>query len=211
MKKYLHFSRFLVLLVGLLTLSANSAWGDTWTKVTSLDQVVDGGIYAIISFGDSYYIASNDPNNNNPTATSVIKTGSAINFTDAMKWKVTKDGSGFVFESYNTSGVYLWGGSANDGVRINTTSLKGGATKVWYPEADNNYGIVLYNKATTENRYLEVNNSTNDWRNYTSKTTGTIGVLYVCNSVTYTDDFFQQAGTPAHPDRLRIPKPFVPN
>lgn len=187
MKKYLHFSRFLVLLVGLLTLFANSAWGDTWTKVTSLDQVVDGGIYAIISFGDSYYIASNDPNNNNPTATSVIKTGSAINFTDAMKWKVTKDGSGFVFESYNTSGVYLWGGSANDGVRINTTSLKGGATKVWYPEADNNYGIVLYNKATTENRYLEVNNSTNDWRNYTSKTTGTIGVLYVCNSVTYTD------------------------
>ena len=42
MKKYLHFSRFLVLLVGLLTLSANSVWGaeetlsqtltyDTWT------------------------------------------------------------------------------------------------------------------------------------------------------------------------------------
>ena len=30
-------------------------------------------------------------------------------------------------------------------------------------------------------------------------------------SVTYTDDFFQQAGMPAHPDRLRIPKPFVPN
>ena len=29
--------------------------------------------------------------------------------------------------------------------------------------------------------------------------------------VTYTDDFFQQAGTPAHPDRLCIPKPFVPN
>ena len=29
--------------------------------------------------------------------------------------------------------------------------------------------------------------------------------------VTYTDDFFQQAGTPTHPDRLRIPKPFVPN
>ena len=27
MKKYLHFSRFLVLLVGLLTLSANYAWG----------------------------------------------------------------------------------------------------------------------------------------------------------------------------------------
>ena len=32
MKKYLHFSRFLVLLVGLLTLSANSAWGETKTK-----------------------------------------------------------------------------------------------------------------------------------------------------------------------------------
>ena len=31
------------------------------------------------------------------------------------------------------------------------------------------------------------------------------------NSITYTDDFFQQAGTPAHPDRLCIPKPFVPN
>ena len=210
MKKYLHFSRFLVLLVGLLTLFANSAWGDTWTKVTSLDQVVDGGIYAIISFGDSYYIASNDPNNN-PTATSVIKTGSAINFTDAMKWKVTKDGNGFVFESYNISGVYLWGGSANEGVRINTTSAKADATKVWYPEADNSYGIVLYNKATTDNRYLEVGNSTDDWRNYKNKTSGTIGVLYVCNSVTYTDDFFQQAGTPAHPDRLCIPKPFVPN
>ena len=32
MKKYLHFSRFLVLLVGLLTLSANSAWGETKTN-----------------------------------------------------------------------------------------------------------------------------------------------------------------------------------
>ena len=32
MKKYLHFSRFLVLLVGLLTLSANYAWGETKTK-----------------------------------------------------------------------------------------------------------------------------------------------------------------------------------
>ena len=31
------------------------------------------------------------------------------------------------------------------------------------------------------------------------------------NSITYTDDFFQQAGTPAHPDGLCIPKPFVPN
>ena len=32
MKKYLHFSRFLVLLVGLLTLSANYAWGETKTN-----------------------------------------------------------------------------------------------------------------------------------------------------------------------------------
>ena len=35
MKKYLHFARFLVLLVGLLTLSANSAWGDTKTVTLS--------------------------------------------------------------------------------------------------------------------------------------------------------------------------------
>lgn len=186
MKKYLHFSRFLVLLVGLLIMSANSAWGDTWTKVTSTDQVVDGGIYAIITNGDSYYIASNNPNSSDPTATTVTKNGSTINFVDAMKWKVTKEGSGFVFESFSNSGVYLWGGSANDGVRVNETSAKAGATKVWYPEFDNSYGVVLYNKATTNNRYLEVYNST-DWRNYTSKTQGTIGVLYVCNSVTYTD------------------------
>ena len=36
MKKYLHFSRFLVLLVGLLALSANSAWGETKTNSWNL-------------------------------------------------------------------------------------------------------------------------------------------------------------------------------
>ena len=35
--------------------------------------------------------------------------------------------------------------------------------------------------------------------------------IYTGNSITYTEVLFQQAGTPAHPDKLCIPKPFVPN
>ena len=53
--------------------------------------------------------------------------------------------------------------------------------------------------------YSTSNNAINIYSITVTYTSGSSG------GVTYTNDFFQQAGTPAHPDRLCIPKPFVPN
>lgn len=141
----------------------------TWTKVTKEDELEDGCTYAIISYDDEYYLKNIDYFSANPTATAVTKQGDDIVFTDDMKWITIADGEGFNFKSNSVDGVYLWGGSANDGVRVSTTSAKADKTKLWKPLLNDTYGVRIYNNATTSNRYLSTN-STTDWRNYTSTT-----------------------------------------
>ena len=139
----------------------------SWTKVTKTEELEDGGIYAIISYDDAYYLKNIDYESTNPTATAVPKQGDDIVFTDDMKWIAIADGEGFNFKSNSVDGVYLWGGSANDGVRVSTTSAKADKTKLWKPLLNDTYGVRIYNNATTSNRYLSTLTTT-DWRNYTS-------------------------------------------
>ena len=162
-----------------------------WQKVTSTDQVKDGEIYAFISFDDAYYLA-NAQSTSNPPVKSVSKTNGILNVTDEMKWIASANSGGFEFKSCSNNDYYLWGGSANDAIRINTTSTKANATKVWYTKILNPYGVVIYHNASTDGtKYLATNGST-DWRNYldnnTLSNTNRVANLYKFTSgATYSD------------------------
>ena len=109
-----------------------------------------------------------------------------------MKWIATANNDGFEFKSYSNNNYYLWGGSANDAIRINTTSTKANATKVWYTKKLDTYGVVIYHNASTDGaKHLATNGST-DWRNYlnnnTLNNTNRVAILYkFIAGTTYTD------------------------
>ena len=162
-----------------------------WKKVTSTDQVKDGEIYAFISFDDAYYLA-NALSTSDPIVKAVSKTNGILNVTNEMKWIANANSGGFEFKSYSNNDYYLWGGSANDAIRINTTSAKANATKVWYTKILNTYGVVIYHNASTDGvKYLATNGSSN-WRNYldnnTLGNTNRVANLYKFTSgATYSD------------------------
>lgn len=136
-----------------------------WQKITNVNQVV-AGTYALISTDAVSYVPNAAATNSCPVVVAVTKANGKITVQDAMKWTVTGDNTnGYNFESVVETGKFLWGGSANDGTRVNTTSGKANATKNWFVKSINTYGVVLYNKATSGGRYLKTNGST-DWRNY---------------------------------------------
>lgn len=156
-----------------------------WVKITDAEDII-AGVYAVISYDEAYYLPTTASSSSNPTATAVTKTDGKINILDAMKWNLTISEGVINLESATTAGVYAWGGSANDGVRVNSTSTKANATKDWRVKTTTNYGLVLYNNATTDDRYLSTNGTT-DWRNYTStNTTNRAANLYKLeNNTTY--------------------------
>ena len=162
-----------------------------WQKVTSTDQVKDGEMYAFISFDEAYYLA-NALSTSDPIVRAVSKTNGILDVTDEMKWIATANNAGFEFKSYSNNNYYLWGGSANDAIRINTTSTKANATKVWYTKILNTYGVVIYHNASTDGaKYLATNGSSN-WRNYlnnnTLGNTNRVANLYKFTSgATYSD------------------------
>ena len=162
-----------------------------WQKVTSTDQVKDGEMYAFISFDEAYYLA-NAQSTSDPIVKAVSKTNGILDVTDEMKWIATANNAGFEFKSYSNNNYYLWGGSANDAIRINTTSTKANATKVWYTKILNTYGVVIYHNASTDGaKYLATNGSSN-WRNYlnnnTLGNTNRVANLYKFTSgATYSD------------------------
>ena len=174
---------------------------DGWQKVTSTDQVKDSEMYAFISFDEAYYLA-NAQSTSNPPVKSVSKTNGILNVTDEMKWIASANSGGFEFKSYSNNDYYLWGGSGNDAIRINTTSLKANATEVWYTKILNTYGVVIYHNASTDGaKYLATNGST-DWRNYLNNTlsnTNRVANLYKFTSGTTYSNYTTQCSTQTVP------------
>ncbi len=169
-----------------------------WQKVTSTDQVKDGEIYTFISFDDAYYLA-NAQSTSDPIVKAVSKTNGILNVTNEMKWIASANSGGFEFKSYSNNNYYLWGGSANDAIRINTTSTKANATKVWYTKILNTYGVVIYHNASTDGaKYLATNGSSN-WRNYldnnTLGNTNRVANLYKFTSGTTYSNYTTQCST----------------
>ena len=136
-----------------------------WQKVIATDEVVDGGIFALLTYDEAYYLA-NAQSTSDPLLQTVTKQDGKITVTDEMKWRATAVGGGFTFTSYNNANYYLWGAHANDGIRINTESTKQSPTNVWSIELSNDYGVVLYHNASNEGKKYLSTYGDNDWRNY---------------------------------------------
>ena len=198
MKKYLHFSRFLVLLVGLLTLSANYAWGETKTK--SWDLTSSSSDWTA-SGNETYFSQPYGYKKANGTLTNK-------NIADFSTAGITEIKVGFkcLQNGATTSKLTIYlvdkdGNTIGDGVVVTPVDASA-ASKTTYQYAtftsDFAGATGFMMKVTTFGKNILVNGA-----EYT--------ITYSSGGVTYTDDFFQQAGTPAHPDRLCIPKPFVPN
>lgn len=136
-----------------------------WQKVIATDEVVDGGIFALLTYDEAYYLA-NAQSTSNPSLQTVTKQDGKITVTDEMKWRATAVGGGFTFTSYNNANYYLWGAHANDGIRINTESTKQSPTNVWSIELSNDYGVVLYHNASDEGKKYLSTYGDDDWRNY---------------------------------------------
>lgn len=142
------------------------ASGETCQKITN-ELEITAGTYAIISFDGTYYLPNAVATNACPKVSAVRKSGEVISVSDDMKWNLTINEGCYIFESFSENGKYLFGGSANDAIRVNNISKKDNATKNWYVKQTDDYGLVLYNKATTDDRYLSTY-GTSDWRNYKS-------------------------------------------
>jgi hypothetical protein len=136
-----------------------------WQKVIATDEVVDGGIFALLTYDEVYYLA-NAQSTSNPSLQTITKQDGKITVTDEMKWRATAVGGGFTFTSYNNANYYLWGAHANDGIRINTESTKQSPTNVWSIELSNDYGVVLYHNASDEGKKYLSTYGNDDWRNY---------------------------------------------
>ena len=168
-----------------------------WQKVTSTDQVKDGEMYAFISFDEAYYLA-NALSTSDPIVKAVSKTNGILDVTDEMKWIATANNAGFEFKSYSNNNYYLWGGSVNDAIRINTTSTKANATKVWYTKILNTYGVVIYHNASTDGAKYLATYGSSDWRNYLNNTLGNtnrVANLYKFTSGATYSDYTTQCAT----------------
>ena len=172
MKKYLHFSRFLVLLVGLLTLSANSVWGaeetlsqtltyDTWTYSGS---TTDKSSYRLFHSGS--YIESEE------------------------------------FDLSTLSKVVVYGGTF--GGDSNNKLTIGDGTNTWKSvtvSGSSQTGVNTYTDGTTlsgTGKLRITSNSGSISNNGTGVRISKVEI-YTTGGVTYTDDFFQHAGTHTTP------------
>ncbi|MGM9809496.1 MAG: hypothetical protein ACI30J_01320 [Paludibacteraceae bacterium] len=154
--------------------------GEQWEKVADAEELVDGGIYAILTYDSMYFLANDATSSQAPLAQVVSKSNGEIIWQDNMLWRAVQSNGGFWLESNSKNKVYVYGGKNSGDVRVNTLSYLSDATKLWYAEADSRYGVVLYNNAADKHRYLSAKTDIllPDWRNYTDKSYGSIGVLY---------------------------------
>lgn len=167
-----------ILLVWLI--GVGTVRGEQWEKVADAAELVDGGTYAIITYDSMYFLANDAISSKAPLAQVLSKSNGEIIWKDNMLWRAVQSSGGFWLESCSASKVYVYGGKNSADVRVNTLSYLSDATKLWYAEADSRYGVVLYNNAADSHRYLAVRTDITlpDWRNYTDKSYGSIGVLY---------------------------------
>lgn len=164
---------------------------DVLDKITDVNQVEEG-VYALLSFDESYYLP-NAKSNAAPSVTGVTKDGDDITVSENMKWTLSIDDDGNYILMSNASTadeeLYLWGAPTNEGVRIVTASQKTNPFKTWQLMSTNDYGLVLYHQtSSTANRYLSTY-GTQDWRNYesTSKTNRAANLYKFVPGYTYSD------------------------
>ena len=142
MKKYLHFSRFLVLLVGLLTISANSAWGGT----TLFHETFGDNSSSAREWNDSYSVKSG--------VEAVYQNITGYTVTNAKQSKNTvgySNTSGLAQSSQGTDAVLIIG-------PLNVSSYSDLTVSYYWKAASINgtYSTKLYYATSSSATYTEV-------------------------------------------------------
>lgn len=164
-----------------INVAAAAEQASTWEKVTSLDDIT-AGEYIIVN-GDYFLPTTTTGGSNAPVPYTLESQGISFvadSFTgivpDIAKWTFT--GTNTAMTITNSGGDYLYGTSANNGIRVGTTSDITWAFEVY------NDGFAMKN---TNDRYCAIyvndSNEPQDWRSYTSKNHSNYqindGILYL--------------------------------
>lgn len=164
-----------------INVAAAAEQAATWEKVTSLDDITAGEY--IIANGDYFLPTTTTGSKNAPVPYTLESQGISFvadSFTgivpDIAKWTFT--GTNTAMTITNSGGDYLYGTSANNGIRVGTTSDITWAFEVY------NDGFAMKN---TNGRYCAIyvndSNEPQDWRSYTSKNHNNYqindGILYL--------------------------------
>lgn len=164
-----------------VNVAAAAEQASTWEKVTSLADITAGEY--IIANGDYFLPTTTTGSKNAPVPYTLESQGISFvadSFTgivpDIAKWTFT--GTNTAMTITNSGGDYLYGTSANNGIRVGTTSDITWAFEVY------NDGFAMKN---TNDRYCAIyvndSNEPQDWRSYTSKNHSNYqindGILYL--------------------------------
>lgn len=164
-----------------INVAAAAEQASTWEKVTSLADITAGEY--IIANGDYFLPTTTTGGSNAPVPYTLESQGISFvadSFTgivpDIAKWTFT--GTNTTMTITNSGGDYLYGTSANNGIRVGTTSDITWAFEVY------NDGFAMKN---TNDRYCAIyvndSNEPQDWRSYTSKNHSNYqindGILYL--------------------------------
>ena len=192
-------------LISLLFIGLGHAWGEnaTYTKVTS--SLADwSGDYLIV------YESGNVAFNGSLTTLDATNNGTAVTISDGSittdskyEFHITKDGDVYYIQS--ASGYYIWGTSSN-GLSSNTTKSSAKGNSISYSngtftiKGNDGTKTLSYNTASDQKRFRYLGTTLIQLYRKTGSSGG----------VTYTDDFFQQAGTHTTPTCLGKRSRYVP-
>lgn len=136
---------------------------NTWKRIKKLADITEGS-YVIKN--DAYVLPSTTTGSSTPpaqvSAPEITDENITGTVTESLIWQFTTTGTANQFFIKNAEGNYLYANSANNGVRINTTSDK------WTFAV--NTADYFSMKEANNNRYCAAYSPGADWRSYTSAT-----------------------------------------
>ncbi|MGM9809923.1 MAG: InlB B-repeat-containing protein [Paludibacteraceae bacterium] len=196
MKQHLHFSRFLVLLTGLLTMSANSVFGETvFSKITAIEDVTSGNYVFAYDYNSGTQIAMKNALNGTDKLV-----GEALSLTDGtytdpageFVWAINKvvDGTNTYYTLYNAVVEKYVQADANG---LSLVDSPYNYVVTW--DATNN--CFRFKSSTAETYYLcdYVSGSTYYFQSTTSGNGAKYHVHLYKSNVTYTDYITECATT----------------
>ena len=181
----------LMVIGGLVVAPVDAKAADTYTKITSVDQITDGGYYVIVApvvgdDGTEYFAMRNDVSNNVVGSVPVAISGDSITpaGTYVPVWKLAKDGDSYTF--YNGE-KYL---SYNTEKKVALTDTNTDAKQKWNISIAE--GVVTIEPSSTDAQGLAYNASSPRFTPYKKSTTTVNHALeiykYNGTTVTYPED-----------------------
>ena len=179
-----HYLLKTMLLLCALIVGSSSAWADTWTKVTSTDQLVSGKDYLLVSQNGQKslgtFTVGSTTNKDYYGTTDVTASSDKSSITDAKSAHVlTLGGASDEWTFYdNTDKKYVSllidGNYVNQSASVSSTE----ATEKWTISIDD-AGVATITSNYKTARMLQFNSSSSRWACYKSSSSQQNGVLYV--------------------------------